>query len=146
MRRRAIVLWALAGLAILTSVEKAFAWDLSTPVWTQTRTMLCRATDYHVCAFYGACQRRQPTAVWHFDFDRDLVTYQGISFQERIVARDVRSVSASGLRMVLLLSSGRVMELRYSDYGDITGWSVAVPEHASTGSGREVVTFYWQCN
>ena len=146
MRQRAIVLWALAGFAILTSVEQALAWDLSTPVWSQARTLLCRATDYHVCALYGTCQRRQPTAVWLLDFERNLLTYQGVNFQEQIVARDVRSVSGSGLRMTLLLSSGRLMELRYSNFGNLTGWSVGIPEPAFSGSGHEVVTFSWQCN
>jgi hypothetical protein len=137
MRQRAIVLSVLAGFAILTSVQQAIAWDLSTPVWSQTRTLLCRSTDYHVCALYGACQRRQPTAVWLFDFERNLVTYQGVNFQEQIVARDLRSVSGSGLRMTLLLSSGRLMELRYSNFGNLTGWSVGIPEPAVSGSGHE---------
>src|SRR5262245_59751382 len=67
-----------------------------------------------------------------------------IDVEERILARNVRSLPREGLRMSIFLSSGRVMEFRYDKLGNVTAWSVDVPEPIEFGKVGTLV-FEWSC-
>jgi len=90
------------------------------------------------------CRREKPTARWKIDFKRNKIEYQTTDVKERILARNVRSLPREGLRMSIFLSSGRVMEFRYDKLGNVTAWSVDVPEPIEFGKVGTLV-FEWSC-
>ena len=154
MHRSCLVLCALAGLGTSTSAQQsAKRWDTAAPVWGQVKALRCKATELHACTLGGACERKEPSALWRVDFERNLIEFQVSVFgkatviQEQILARDSRPspLPPGPLRMSLLLSSGRVMQMRYDEAGGLAAWSVGVPDASYDKRKLQMLTFAWQC-
>jgi hypothetical protein len=147
MQRLRLASCLCAALALATPVvaQQSLQWDTAAPVWVQTKALLCKATVLHWCFLDGACRRDQPAALWKIDFERNKIDYQTVEGSEEIVAKHARKEPYDGLRMSLLLASGRVMEFRYDKAGTVAAWSMVIP-HPLEPLKPGTLIFEWQCH
>lgn len=143
---RPLLLIVAVLIAFPAHAQRSVQWDPWKPIWKQSSSLLCRATERHFCHLDRNCNRDDPTTTLKVDFKSGLVSYFGSDNTEKILSKN-DTTYVGGVRTAVLLSDSRLMEFKFeTDRASVTAWSTEVPDAGDTTPvPATIVVLKWLC-